>query len=64
MAKQPTIPGLCDAMKRKMTRREPFLAQMETVVPWGRLIGLIGPHSPKAGPKGGRPPLPLREKCT
>jgi IS5 family transposase len=50
MPKQPAIPGLCDAMTKKMRRREQFLAEMEAVVPWKRLIGLIGPHDPKAGP--------------
>ena len=45
--------------KGKRTRREQFLAEMEQVVPWGRLCALIEPHYPKAGPKGGRPPLPL-----
>lgn len=29
------------------------------MVPWARLIGLIAPHYPKAGAKGGRPPMPL-----
>ena len=28
-------------------------------MPWGRLLALIAPHSPKVGPKGGRPPVPL-----
>jgi IS5 family transposase len=36
---------------------------MDQVVPWGRLLALIAPHCPKAGPKGGskgwRPPMPL-----
>jgi IS5 family transposase len=32
---------------------------MEAVVPWGRLLARIEPHYPKAGPKGGRPPMPL-----
>jgi len=59
MPKQPAIPGLRDAMKKKVTRREQFLAEMEAVVPWTRLLGLIAPHYPKAGPKGGRPPMPL-----
>ena len=59
MPKQPAIPGLRDAMKKKVTRREQFLAEMEAVVPWGRLIGLIAPHYPKVGPKGGRPAMPL-----
>jgi len=59
MPKQPAIPGLRDAMKKKVTRRELFLAEMEAVVPWGRLLALIAPHYPKTGPKGGRPPMPL-----
>ena len=46
-------------MKKKQTRRELFLAQMGTVVPWTRLLALIEPHCPKAGPKGGRPPMLL-----
>jgi hypothetical protein len=39
MQKQPAIPGLRDAMKRKVTQREQFLAEMEAVVPYGRLAG-------------------------
>lgn len=30
--------------KKKTTRSEKFLAQMEAVVPWARLVGLIVPH--------------------
>lgn len=37
------------AGKRKRTRREVFLAEMEQVVPWEALLGLIEPHYPKAG---------------
>ena len=59
MPKQPAFPGLRDAMKKKQTRRELFLAEMEAVVPWARLQALIAPHYPKVGPKGGRPPMPL-----
>ena len=59
MPKQPAIPGLRDAMKKKVTRREQFLADMDAVVPWMRLQALIEPHYPKAGLKGGRPPMPL-----
>ena len=58
MPKQPALPGLKHAMKKKLTRREVFLSEME-VVPWDRLLALIAPQYPKAGPKGGRPPLPL-----
>ena len=59
MPKQPALPGLRDAMKKTLTRRELFLAWMDAVVPWDRLLAPIGPHYPKAGRKGGRPPLPL-----
>ncbi|ERK98498.1 hypothetical protein O999_15375, partial [Pseudomonas putida LF54] len=45
------------AGKRKQTRRERFLAEMERVVPWSGLVALIEPHYPKAG--GGRKPYPL-----
>ena len=40
MAKQPAIPCLRDAMKKKVTRREQFLAEMEAVVPGSRLLAL------------------------
>lgn len=40
------------AGKRKQTRRERFLAEMEQVVPWSGLVALIEPHYPKVG--GGR----------
>lgn len=59
MPKQPAFPSLRNAMKKKLTRREVFLSEMEVVVPWGRLLALIAPQYPKAGPKGGRPPMPL-----
>ena len=59
MPKQPALPSLRDAMKKKQTRRELFLAGMDVVVPWGRLLALIAPHYPEAGPKGGRVPMPL-----
>ena len=29
MPKQPALPGLRDAMKKKLTRREQFLAEMD-----------------------------------
>ena len=44
MPKQPAFPDLRDAMKKKQTRRERFLAEMDAVVPWGRLLALIAPH--------------------
>jgi transposase, IS5 family len=45
------------AGKRKQTRREKFLAEMEQVVPWQRLVAVIEPYYPKAG--RGRRPYPL-----
>ena len=42
------------AGKRKQTRREVFLAEMDKVVPWSALLALIEPHYPKAG-RGRRP---------
>jgi IS5 family transposase len=42
------------AMKKKVTRRERFLGEMEQVVPWERLIEVIKPHYPK-GERGRRP---------
>ena len=48
------------AGKRKQTRRERFLVEMEQVVPWAGLLALIEPFYPKAG--NGRPPYPLETK--
>jgi IS5 family transposase len=45
------------AGKRKKTRREVFLEEMEQVVPWKVMLGLIAPHYPVAG--RGRRPYPL-----
>ena len=45
------------AGKRKRTRREVFLAEMEQVVPWNSLLKLIDPFYPLAG--NGRRPYPL-----
>jgi IS5 family transposase len=42
------------AGKRKRTRREVFLEEMERVVPWSALLSLVAPHYPKAG-RGRRP---------
>ncbi len=62
MPKQPAFPGFRNAMKKKVTRREHFLTEMDAAVPWGRLLGLIEPHYPRTGAKGGRPPMPLETK--
>lgn len=43
------------AVKKKTTRRERFLNEMERVVPWSRLVALIEPHYPTG--QRGRPPV-------
>jgi len=45
--------------KKKETRRERFLREMDQAVPWDRLVSLIKPHYPKAG--NGRRPMPLEQ---
>ena len=47
------------AAKRKKTRRELFLEEMELVVPWKSLLDLIEPFYPMAG--NGRRPYPLEK---
>jgi transposase, IS5 family len=47
------------ASKRKKTRRELFLEEMEQVVPWRSLLNLIEPLYPIAG--NGRHPYPLEK---
>jgi hypothetical protein len=42
---------------RKPTRREKFLAEMDSVVPWAQLCEVIEPFYPVAG--NGRPPIDL-----
>ena len=55
--KQTTFSGMAWSAKGKVTRRERFLAEMDAVVPWTRLLALVDPHYPKAGQ--GRPPIGL-----
>jgi IS5 family transposase len=43
--------------KKKKTRREQFLEEMNQVIPWGELIKIIEKYYPKAG--NGRQPMPL-----
>ena len=56
--KQETFAEASFEKYRKPTRREEFLAQMNTVVPWGKLTALIEPVYP-AGQGAGRPPVGL-----
>ncbi|AIA54442.1 transposase [Acidithiobacillus caldus] len=52
LAEEPSL-----SRRRRQTKRERFLAQMDTVVRWARLVALIEPHYPKGG--SGREPMPL-----
>ncbi|WP_253193074.1 transposase, partial [Burkholderia cenocepacia] len=45
------------AGKKRVTKRQRFLAEMEKVVPWSRLLSVIGPYYPKG--ERGRPPIGL-----
>src|SRR5882724_7526674 len=46
------------ANKKRRTRRELFLAEMDAVVPWPELLAVVEPHYPRAGGRG-RPPVGL-----
>ncbi len=45
------------AGKKRITRRERFLGEMERVVPWSALLEVLEPYYPKG--KRGRPPIGL-----
>ena len=49
------------AGKKKQTRRDKFLAEMEQVVPWARLVERLRPYYPKG--ERGRPPIGLERCC-
>ena len=57
MEKQQTFASAAWSRKGKVTRRERFLAEMDAVIPWSRLVALIEPHYPNTGK--GRPPHDL-----
>lgn len=44
--------------KKKQTRRDRFLSQIEAVTPWSALTQVIAPHYPSSGGRG-RPPIGL-----
>ena len=46
------------AAKKKLTRRDRFLAEIDSVTPWGRLHALVEPFYPKVV-GAGRPPIGL-----
>lgn len=43
------------AGKRRQTRRDRFLAGIETATPWAALVGVIEPHYPRGEGRGRRP---------
>jgi IS5 family transposase len=45
------------ADKKKITRREKFLARMEALIPWTKLLAVLAPFYPKG--ERGRPPVGL-----
>jgi IS5 family transposase len=59
MGGQRTFASVAWSAKGKIARRERFLAEMDAVIPWPRLLRLIEPHSPKAG--NGRQPVGLEK---
>ena len=42
--KQKTFASMAYEKKKRQTRRERFLAEMEQVVPWAELVAVIEPH--------------------
>ena len=55
--KQKSFASLAWDGKKKVTRREKFLGEMDAVIPWEPLLALIEPHYPKG--EVGRKPKPL-----
>lgn len=46
------------AAKKKQTRRDRFLSEIEAITPWTALVNAIAPHYPSSGRRG-RPPRGL-----
>ncbi|MCF7990410.1 MAG: transposase, partial [Thiohalocapsa sp.] len=63
MSEMPKQLSFADAeyqSKKKQTRRERFLAEMERVMPWAELVEELRPHYYKEYGRGrGRPPIAL-----
>jgi transposase, IS5 family len=58
MSRQASFSDLEYAHKKRRTRRELFLSEMDGVVPWQELLGVVESHYPRAGGRG-RPPVGL-----
>jgi len=46
------------AAKKRVTRRDRFLGELEVLVPWAELVGAIESFYPKAGHRGRQPVIP------
>jgi IS5 family transposase len=55
--KRASFASLVYENKKKKTRREKFLEEMDQVIPWEELLQVISPYYPRAG--NGRQPMPL-----
>ncbi len=56
MMKQSSFSDIEFAGKKKQTRRDRFLAEMEAITPWAALVATLLPYYPK-GDGRGRPPI-------
>ena len=54
---QPSFTDVEYGQRRRVTRREQFLTQMDQVVPWQEWVGLVRPHY--YDKKRGRPAIPI-----
>lgn len=57
MTKGPSFASLAYDNKKKKTRREKFLEEMDQVIPWEELLKIVKKYYPKAG--NGRQPMPV-----
>jgi IS5 family transposase len=55
MPRQTSFADLDNNHKKRRTRREVFLSEMEGVIPWQELLSHIEPHYPKNGQRGRQP---------
>jgi len=61
MTYQTSFADLEYSVKKRLTRRERFLNEMEKTVPRLKLLAIIEPYYPKAGRRG-RQPIALSAK--